>query len=540
MTEKCTVSPTILVKGTAAINILGNLFGMVLTFIYFAILEPLLHTGIPVSGLWRRSLLFASVVTIVVVGVIAPINTRWVLPLAREVRKVLSPNGQEASMSDLAQMRLLAGKLVNLPMKLAVTTLAGWLIAAILFSILPHVFPNLHPWPHESSHKISAWMVFVAAPITVSWVYFVQERWLRMKMPVLFPGEALVSVPPAFRINVLTKLLIVTLVITCIPLTMISHVTLHQIHEIKAGNQSVDAFLAHMPTLIWFLFGVSVTLAAGLSVFIAKSVSEPLSKFESAMRTVRHGNLDVTVPVLTNDEIGRTGEGFNRMIKVHRELDSIRDTFGRYLSEDVVEEILKSPGGVELRGELRDITILVADLRGFTRITASLEPRQVLDLINRYLEKMTEIIMKHGGTIDEFTGDGILVFFGAPKTMPEHCLTAVKCSLEMQEAMDALNAENLQCGLPALEMGIGVNTGQLIVGNIGSEKRKKYGAVGSPINLAFRIEAETAGKEILVAPAVLPHLDGKGVVVKASEEALLKGMDLPVTLYRVQRGSGTC
>jgi class 3 adenylate cyclase len=258
------------------------------------------------------------------------------------------------------------------------------------------------------------------------------------------------------------------------------------------------------------------------------------------MRSVRQGNLDVMVPVLTNDEIGRTGEGFNRMIKEHRELDSIRDTFGRYLSQEVVDEILKSPGGVELRGELRDITILVADLRGFTRITASLEPRQVLDLINRYLEKMTDIIVEHGGTIDEFTGDGILVFFGAPKAMPDHCPTAVKCSLEMQEAMDALNVENVRCGLPALRMGIGVNTGQLIVGNIGSEKRKKYGAVGSPINLAFRIEAETAGKEILVAPAVLPYLNGGGIVVKAGKEALLKGMDLPMTLYRIQRAPGAC
>lgn len=361
-----------------------------------------------------------------------------------------------------------------------------------------------------------------------------------MKMPAMFPAEVFISVPPAFRVNVLIKLLVVSLIITCIPLTVISLVTLHQIQEIRIGVQSIDRFLTYMPTLIRFLLVVFVALAAGLSVFLAKSVSEPLAEFESAMLTVGHGNLDVMVPVLSNDEIGRTGEGFNRMIKEHRDLDSIRDTFGRYLSQEVVEEILKSPGGVELRGELRDITILVADLRGFTRITASLEPRQVLDLINRYLGKMTDIIVKHGGTIDEFTGDGILVFFGAPKEMPEHCPTAVKCSLEMQEAMDALNAENLQCGLPALRMGIGVNTGQLIVGNIGSEKRKKYGAVGSPINLAFRIEAETAGKEILVAPAVLPYLNDGGVVVKASKEALLKGMDLPMTLYRVERAPEAC
>ncbi len=540
MTEKFTVSPAILVRGTAAINILGNLFGAVLTFIYFVILERLMTSGTPRVGLWGGAPLLTLVVTIVAVSIIAPINTSWVLALAREVKKTLRPNGAGGTQSDIRRMRITAGKLINLPMKLAVTTLAGWAVAAILFSAVPHLFPSIHPSLHASPYTISAWMLFVAAPITMSWIFFSQERWLRMKMPAMFPAEVFNSVPPAFRVNVLIKLLVVSLIITCIPLTVISLVTLHQIQEIRVGVQSIDRFLTYMPTLIRFLLVVFVALAAGLSVFLAKSVSEPLAEFESAMLTVGHGNLDVMVPVLSNDEIGRTGEGFNRMIKEHRELDSIRDTFGRYLSQEVVEEILKSPGGVELRGELRDITILVADLRGFTRITASLEPRQVLDLINRYLGKMTDIIVKHGGTIDEFTGDGILVFFGAPKEMPEHCPTAVKCSLEMQEAMDALNAENLQCGLPSLRMGIGVNTGQLIVGNIGSEKRKKYGAVGSPINLAFRIEAETAGKEILVAPAVLPYLDDGGVVVKASKEALLKGMDFPVTLYRVERAPEAC
>jgi adenylate cyclase len=332
---------------------------------------------------------------------------------------------------------------------------------------------------------------------------------------------------------VLPKMLVVSLVITCIPLIMVSHVTLHQIHEIQAGRQSIDVFLAHMPTLIWFLLGVFLVLAVGLSVFMAKSVSEPLAQFESAMENVGKGDLDVVVPVVANDEIGRTGEGFNRMVREQRKLDSIRDTFGRYLSKEVVDEILKSPGGVDLSGELRDITILVADLRGFTRIAESLEPRQVLELINRYLEKMTDIVMKHGGTIDEFTGDGILAFFGAPRAMPDHCQRAVQCALEMQGAMNGLNNENGDHNLPELHMGIGINTGQLIVGNIGSERRKKYGAVGSPINLAFRIEAQTGKGEILVSPEVSAQIDGV-VGIKGPKEACLKGVDSPVTLYRLQ------
>jgi class 3 adenylate cyclase len=233
-------------------------------------------------------------------------------------------------------------------------------------------------------------------------------------------------------------------------------------------------------------------------------------------------------------ELGvRLGEEFNSMVQAHSSLDSIRETFGPYLSTEVVNEILKSPGGVELTGELREITILVSDIREFTRTTELLEPGQVLEIINRYLEAMTDIIMKHGGTIDEFTGDGILVFFGAPTFVPDHCRRAVACALEMQKAMEGLNRGNLRLDLPELQMGIGVNSGHLIVGNIGSEKRKKYGAVGIPINLAFRVQAEAEGGEVLVSPAVFHNLGGE-LLVEEKRQCSLKGIEQPVILYRVE------
>ena len=175
----------------------------------------------------------------------------------------------------------------------------------------------------------------------------------------------------------------------------------------------------------------------------------------------------------------------------------------------------------------------MSDIREFTRTTELLEPGQVLEIINRYLEEMTDIIMKHGGTIDEFTGDGILVFFGAPTFVPDHCTRAVACALEMQKAMEGLNRGNLRLGLPELQMGIGINSGQLIVGNIGSEKRKKYGAVGIPINLAFRVQAEAEGGEVLVSPAVFHNLGGE-LLVEGTRQCSLKGIEPPVILYRVE------
>lgn len=170
-------------------------------------------------------------------------------------------------------------------------------------------------------------------------------------------------------------------------------------------------------------------------------------------------------------------------------------------------------------------------------MTEALAPQKVLTIVNRYLEIMTDIIMQYSGTIDEFTGDGILVFFGAPKHVHDHCMRAVACALDMQSAMGALNVNNVKDGLPAIQAGIGINSGTLIVGNIGSEKRKKYGAVGSPINVAFRIQAEALGGEIVVSPEVVKRLQGQ-INVKRKKIAQLKGLERPMELFCVESLTG--
>jgi class 3 adenylate cyclase len=251
-------------------------------------------------------------------------------------------------------------------------------------------------------------------------------------------------------------------------------------------------------------------------------------------------NIDSTLKELSEHKRDRVlnelrvwlGEVFNGMVQQRWILDAIKHTFGPYLSPEIVNEILRSPGGVGLKGELREITILVSDIRRFTRTTESLAPEQVLQTINRYLEKMTDIIVKHGGTIDEFTGDGILVFFGAPGFLSDHCASAVACALEMQKAMQGLNKGNRRLGLPELEMGIGISSGPLIVGNIGSARRKKYGAVGNLINLAFRIQSEAKGGEVLVSSSVFHSLAGE-LLVEEARHCSLKGFEQPVILHRV-------
>jgi adenylate cyclase len=208
----------------------------------------------------------------------------------------------------------------------------------------------------------------------------------------------------------------------------------------------------------------------------------------------------------------------------------IKHTFGRYLSEEVVEGLLETPEGLRLGGEKREVTLLLADLRGFTSLADRYTPEQVVRVLNKYLGTMADLIVGHQGTIDEFIGDAILAIFGAPETRADDAARACACAAAMQVAMKEVNAFNRAEGLPEVEMGIAVNTGQVIVGNIGSETRAKYGVVGTHVNLAGRMEGFTVGGQILVSASTVekagPALElGQRVTFQA------KGFKDPIDVY---------
>ena len=214
----------------------------------------------------------------------------------------------------------------------------------------------------------------------------------------------------------------------------------------------------------------------------------------------------------------------------------IRSLFGRYLSDEVVTGLLASPEGPRLGGELRKVTLLMSDLRGFTPLTEGLAPDQVLRLLNSYLGTMADVIMTHQGTVDEFVGDAILAIFGAPLGRPDDAQRAVLCAVEMQVALLQLNRRNEAEGLPRLEMGIAIHTGEVIVGNIGSERRTKYGVVGSAVNHAGRIESFTVGGQVLISEATLREV-GEGARVGARLAIDAKGTRERIVVHDL-RGFG--
>lgn len=208
----------------------------------------------------------------------------------------------------------------------------------------------------------------------------------------------------------------------------------------------------------------------------------------------------------------------------------IRATFGRYLSDEVVEALLDQPEGLRLGGEQRHLSLLMADLRGFTALSESLGAADVVHMLNNYLGTMTEVVQAHGGVIDEIIGDALLVLFGAPLPRPDHADRALACALAMQCAMAGVNAWNRARGLPRLEMGIGVNTGEVVVGNIGSERRSKYAAVGRQVNLTGRIESFTHGGQVLISEAAR-RAASCTLTLGDSRTIEAKGLDTPLRIH---------
>ena len=221
------------------------------------------------------------------------------------------------------------------------------------------------------------------------------------------------------------------------------------------------------------------------------------------------GGIKVGVIVVLSDiseltELRDAVKAMQRIQQLNNQLELrnklLNETFGRFLSDEIVRQLLDTPDGLMLGGKKRTLTIMMSDLRGFTAMSEQMEPQALISMLNHYLGEMTDVIQRYNGTIIEFIGDGILAIFGAPQDSNHHAADAVAAAIAMQMQMKTINEWNAEKGFPILEMGIGINTGEVIVGNIGSEKRTKYGVVGSHVNLCGRIESYTVGGQILISP----------------------------------------
>ncbi len=214
------------------------------------------------------------------------------------------------------------------------------------------------------------------------------------------------------------------------------------------------------------------------------------------------------------------------------QLFKVNSALVRYTSPDIADYALMTAEGQKSGGQTRNVTILMSDLRGFTALGTRLSAEHLITVLNHYFEAMVAVIQKYGGTVIEFLGDGIFTVFGAPKDLPDHAMRAVKCAVEMQMSLREINEWNLANDYPTLEMGIGINTGNAVVGNIGSEKKMKYGCMGSTVNITGRLESLTVGGQIFITDNTKQQLTEELLVV--SEGSFLpKGSPSELKYYEI-------
>ena len=277
---------------------------------------------------------------------------------------------------------------------------------------------------------------------------------------------------------------------------------------------------------------LSLLLSLAAGVVTGRWIARPLVELTHKARRVRSGDLEVDFTAASSDEIGTLTLALADMVQALKDREFIQGVLGRYANPELAERCLADPDALALGGKLQQVTVLMSDLRGFTKLTERLGPEEMINLLNDYLGRMATVIQQHDGTINEFIGDAILVLFGAPFERPDDPERAVRCAHAMQRALVELNRDYEACGLPALGMGIGVHCGPVVAGNIGSAEHAKYGVVGTTINATARIEALTVGTQTLISGELYARTQGVAEVGPVRTEDL-KGLPAPMEIYEL-------
>jgi len=288
-------------------------------------------------------------------------------------------------------------------------------------------------------------------------------------------------------------------------------------------------------TLGFFALLLSIVLAIGLAVYFSVQLARPLRKLHNAVVAIGNGKLDTRLDTSTGDEFAEVALAVNEMAAGLQQRDVFKGTLVRYMSGQLADKIISSGKMPDLKGERRKITVLFADVRGFTSLSEKLAPEDVFALLNDYFDKMIDEICKNHGMLNKFMGDGLMAVFGALDEDPYQEENAIKAALGMRRVLDGMR-ERFQAERQVdLKIGIGINTGIALVGNIGSNQRMEFTAIGDTVNLGSRLESATKelGTDIIVSEYTYVAARTK-FQFRSLGQIAIRGRENPVTAYAVE------
>jgi adenylate cyclase len=516
MTERPNPAPILRLINTA-----GNLLGAAVAFFYLRVIdpgEPSVHHG----RVGPVEIAYSLLIVAVLIGIGHWYSARWLAPIARAAQEPARPQ---------ADVTVARRRALLFPYVLATISFAGWTMAGLVWGVVLPIGMG-----HFSSSDLLRSLIgitVVAGSVTTAFVFFASEHMWRRRLPFFFPEGDLRAVPRVPRLGVRARLLAIFLFTGVVPLAVLGILAYTRARALLGADPATAAdIVAGLPLAIAFLLAVGIVAAVGLALFAADSVAAPLKDVEAAMARVERGRLDGRCPVVSTDEIGAVAEGFNRMLHGLREREMVKETFGKYVTPEIRDEILA--GRISGEGELKEVTILFADIRDFTPWVEATSPRQVVQDLNEYFTEMAEAIRAHRGLVLQFIGDEIEAVFGAPVTAPDHADLAVQAALTMRRRLREWNARREAAGKPALRHGIGIHTGTVLAGNIGGADRLSYALVGDAVNLASRIQDLTKAcmVDILISEATRKSID-PSVEVDELTAVRVKGRAEEVTVHTV-------
>ena len=288
------------------------------------------------------------------------------------------------------------------------------------------------------------------------------------------------------------------------------------------------------------LLGLALALGALTAALFTVNLVRPLRRLLRGTLLVQQGALDTEVPVTSRDEVGELTASFNSMVKELRSKARIRETFGRYVDPRIVEGLIDQPDRLAGTGDRREMTVLFCDMKGFTSLSEGMTPAGMVRIVNRYLALMSEPVRRNHGIIDKYIGDSIMAFWGPPfSPAAEHARLACAAGLEQLAALQTFRAElpdltGFRRGIPQIDMRIGVATGEVIVGNIGSDVSMSYTVMGDAVNFASRLEGanKAYGTRFLVGARTV-EMAGEALVFREIDQLLVEGKHEPQHVYEV-------
>jgi adenylate cyclase len=292
-------------------------------------------------------------------------------------------------------------------------------------------------------------------------------------------------------------------------------------------------FFVLMLTLL--VIGLGIVLSLGLSMYF----TVPIRQLSETAKALGMGQFSHRVRTARNDEFGDLAFAFNRMAEDLEVKEKIKDSFGRYVTPEIVDIILANPESQWMKGATVEASVLFVDIRGFTALSENKTPEVIVDLLNDYLTRVTDSVIKQGGHVNKFVGDEVMAVFGAPAANPNHAQAAVSAGLEIQDEIAELNRQKKMDGMK-IGVGVGINSGEMLSGNLGSQRRMEYTVIGDNVNIASRLTKVAKAGEILISKNTFDAVGDKEGDLRFEErgKAPVKGRRAHVTIYSVTRSKG--